>query len=362
MILEIFFVLARFGLCEYVEITKKNVRSIIGGKQDSFVKFYSPTCGHCRAMAPDFAEAATAFSDVVFGGVDCSENKRICNKHKVDGYPTILLFKAGSSKGIEFKGERSFDGFCDFVENYTTHKAKRPPKVLLDMNPLSFKNITDSHKCTFVTFFAPWCGHCKRFLPEAKRAAQAFQGDSEIAIGRINCETYGDFCNENGATGYPTIKLFHGDEVDEYKDKRTAESVAEFINSHCGTERAADGLLTDTAGVIMDARPFVKEFIEGDKEDAYNKIKAINGADFYVKVMDRIKATGIEKAKEDMEKMKKLLDERKGSPKALDGMKRRYNVFNEFVNPPTPTPEPTPESTSEEGSEPEKETESSKEL
>ncbi|OHT17640.1 Thioredoxin family protein [Tritrichomonas foetus] len=288
-------------------------------------------------MAAEFAEAATTFTDVTFGGVDCSVNKKVCEKHKIDGYPTIYLFKEGKTEGIEFHGQRSVDGFCDFIENYTTSKAKRPPKVFIELNPLNFENHTSSRKCLFVTFFAPWCGHCKRFLPEAKIAAAAFQVEEDAAIGTVNCELYKEFCDGVGVSGYPSIKLFKDNSSIEYDGPRTADGVASFINKNCGTERAANGLLLDTAGIVDEATPLVKEFLAG-KADALERMKAIKGAEFYVKVMERINAKGVEQVQKDMETMNKILTARKGSYKALDGMKRRYNVFNEFI--PKPEPEP----------------------
>lgn len=342
MIFSVFFLLLAISRAEYVEITKKNVNEYIGGSKTSFIKFYSPSCGHCRAMKADFDEAATTFTDVTFGGVDCTAQKDICDAHKVSGYPTLLLFKAGEKTGIEFNGQRTVDSFDDFIENYTTFKAKRIPPVFLELNPVNFDHQISNRTCTFVTFFAPWCGHCKAFLPQAKIAAAAFINEPNASIGRINCEEYKDFCSQKEVSGYPTIKLFKNTgEVIQYSGGRTAEAVAAFLNENCGTERAIDGLLTDQAGLIAEARQIVNEFLQGSKEEAKKKMAEIKGSDIYLKVMDRIMTKGVEQIKKDVEIMKGILDSRKSSIKALDGIKRRFNVFNEFLYVPTPSPEPT---------------------
>lgn len=315
-----------------IELTKVNVNEYIGGQKTSFVKFYSPNCGHCSAMAPAFEEASTTFTEVSFAGVDCINQKDICDKHKVTGYPTIFLFKPGDKTGIEFKGERSADGFDDFIENYTTFKAKRPPKVLVDLNPLNFQEQVNNRTCTFVTFFAPWCGHCKHFLPEAKAAALAFMVEPNVEIGRLNCEQYKNFCEEHSVTGYPTIKLFKntGEQVD-YSGPRTSQGVADFLNEHCGTQRGTDGLLIDTAGLLEGAAEIVKEFLSGDKKAAREKMAALEGSQIYLKVMDRYIEKGVDQIRKDVATMKSILDAKKGSAKALDGMKSRFNVFNQFI-------------------------------
>lgn len=342
MFFSLFFLFSAFSRSEYVEITSKNVNEYIGGSKTSFVKFYSPNCGHCRAMQADFDEAATTFTEVTFGGVDCIAQKDICEKHKISGYPTIYLFKPGDKKGIEFSGQRTVDSFDDFIENYTTFKAKRPPPVFLELNPVNFDHQIANRTCTFVTFFAPWCGHCKAFLPQAKIAATAFLVEPNASIGRINCEEYRDFCSQKEVSGYPTIKLFKNTgEIIPYSGSRTAEGVASFLNENCGTERAINGLLTDQAGLISEARKIVNEFLEGSKEEARKKMAEIKDSDLYLKVMDRIMDKGIDQIKKDLEIMNGIIKSRKSSIKALDGIKRRYNVFKEFTWLPTPTPVPT---------------------
>lgn len=328
-----FFIIPYFTLSAYVEITSKNVNKIIGGDSPVFVKFYSQSCGHCRAMAEDFAEAATYFNKVIFGGICCDDERKLCEKYKIDGYPTMYLFGAKQTEKLaEFEGKRTADAFSDFVENYTHIRGKRPPNYLVDANPHNFENHTKSHKCVFNTFFAPWCGHCKKFLPQAKLAASAFQADSEIMISRMDCEKYHEFCSAQGVNGYPTIKLFKGDEVIPFEGKRSLDNVVDFINAHCGTQRGTDGLLNDAAGLVDGAAAIVSEFLASeDKSDALAKMKALPGTEFYVKVMDRIAAKGIEQIGKDVQTMKAILAARKGSAASLDGMKRRLNVFNEFL-------------------------------
>jgi len=212
------------------------------------------------------------------------------------------LFKPGDTKGIEYSGSRSVDSFCDFIENYTTFKAKRPPKVLHELNPISFDNFTNARKCTFVTFYAPWCGHCKHFMPQAKIAATAFQYEKDAAVARLDCDKYDEFCKRFEVTGFPTIKLIKDGEAIAYTGARTAEAVCDFINENCGTERAATGLLNDKAGIIPEATEIAKQFISenSDKNELIERMKAIKGADFYVKVMLRYLKGGAEQINKDI--------------------------------------------------------------
>jgi protein disulfide-isomerase A1 len=46
-------------------------------------------CGHCKALAPHYEEAATALKDknIKLAKVDCVEEADLCQAHGVQGYP-----------------------------------------------------------------------------------------------------------------------------------------------------------------------------------------------------------------------------------------------------------------------------------
>jgi protein disulfide-isomerase A6 len=336
-----------FASSAYVEITSTNV-DVIGAANTTFVKFYSEQCGHCKAMAADFEEASTTFTNVTFGGVECSMNQAICKSFNVSGYPTILLFQPGNKTGIEFKGMRSLDNFCDFIENHTTFKAKRPPKVTIDLNPINFEAYVNYTKCLFVTFYLPTRVHSRQFIPQTRHAAKAFLADGPaVLFGNVNCATYQEFCKDY-LRAYPTIQLFLNGNNETYDGDRTIGAVLDFVNGRCGTNRRADGLLGDDAGIIPEASAVAREFAGAHDNSIFlEKMKAIPGAELYVKVIERFLLKGAEQVKQDMATMWRILDARKGSYASLDGLKKRYNVFREFFPmAPSPTPSPTSRPTS----------------
>jgi len=322
---------------KYVDITDSTVDQYIGADKPVLIKFYSPSCPHCRAMQESYEEGAGYFGDnFIFGGVDCTANSKTCNAHSINGYPTVKIFLAKDKKGTEYSGDRSADSFCDFVEEHTGIKAKRPPKLVKDLNPYTIEKAENS-KCSLITFYSPSCPHCKRFLPTARSIAVAFASE-DVLVGTFNCIKFHDACSNRSIDGYPTIRLFKEGKSIPFNRDRSPDSVASFINSNCGTHRGADGLLDDNFGLVEGAYQLCQEYINapaGEKEAIKQKIAALPGTEFYMKVIARIEAKGIKTVDEAIKSMRKLLDSKNGSQKSLDGMKTRFNIFTEFEKLPT---------------------------
>ena len=73
-----------------------------------FMKFYTETCPHCKALKRPYQRFAQHFENIVeFMDVDCKAHASFCSKNPVKGYPTLVLFNNG--KKISFnEGDRSF--------------------------------------------------------------------------------------------------------------------------------------------------------------------------------------------------------------------------------------------------------------
>lgn len=126
----------------------------------------------------------------------------------------------------------------------------------------AFKSKIDSLDLTLVKFYAPWCGHCKRFAPDFEEAAKKLAADdTAVPLIKVDCTNDKggkDICQHYEVQGYPTVKIFRKGEASEYKDGRTADAVVKKMRSLAGppskelaTFEQLDTLYKDTKNLIV---------------------------------------------------------------------------------------------------------------
>ncbi|XP_019731119.1 thioredoxin domain-containing protein 5 [Hippocampus comes] len=254
-----------------------------------FIKFYAPWCGHCKAMAPAWDQMASTFEhseDLKIGKLDCAEHHDLCVMFSVRGYPTLLFFKGGDKIEVtRYKGQRDYDTLKEYADRMVI-AAKTPPEeaekdgeegdqeepkedaeggarqepaddkegareepaqadvkeeaaqqqqeeVKSNVLHLTESNFDEaiSKGFTFVKFFAPWCGHCKRLAPVwDELSAKDFPALTSIKIAKVDCTVERTLCNKYSVRGYPTLVMFRaGEQGDKYSGTRDLENLYKFV-------------------------------------------------------------------------------------------------------------------------------------
>jgi protein disulfide-isomerase-like protein len=114
------------------------------------VEFYAPWCGHCQNLAPEYAKAATKLSVMtprrVLGKLDADADtgKKIAEKYKVKGFPTLYWLDNGT--------QTSYDGgnTSEEIISWVLKKTSPPSSEIAECDQIL--TTTDQNKLNLVYF------------------------------------------------------------------------------------------------------------------------------------------------------------------------------------------------------------------
>merc|ERR1712061_584739 len=96
----------------------KNFHEVaMNAEKDVLVEFYAPWCGHCKQLVPIWDKLGEKYADhesIVIAKMDSTANE--LEEVKVQGFPTIKLFKKGTNEIVDYNGDRTVEGFSNFLD------------------------------------------------------------------------------------------------------------------------------------------------------------------------------------------------------------------------------------------------------
>lgn len=126
------------------ELTPSNFDKVVHkSNYTSIVKFYAPWCGYCKQLTPIYKKLGKFFHkdgqyavNVVAVNCDKDYNKPLCSKHRVSGFPTLMVFRPPKynqdkpkPQGVHametYSGERSLKSIMNFVNSRIKNYVKK---------------------------------------------------------------------------------------------------------------------------------------------------------------------------------------------------------------------------------------------
>ncbi|KAK2626653.1 hypothetical protein QTJ16_003828 [Diplocarpon rosae] len=129
-------------------LTKDTFPDFVKDNELVLAEFYAVCCGHCKALAPEYEEAATTLKEknIKLAKVDCTEEVDLCKTYGVEGYPTLKVFR-GSDNISAYSGARKAPAIISYMT-----KQSLPPVSTLTKDTL--EDFKTADKVVLVAYFA----------------------------------------------------------------------------------------------------------------------------------------------------------------------------------------------------------------
>lgn len=117
-------------------------------------------------------------------------------------------------------------------------------------NMMGLEHMENKGEESFVMFYAPWCGYCKRAMPEWDSLENSYK---KCKIMKVNCDDNKELAKMHNVKSFPTIKYLP-------KGVNSPEGAKEYEGNR----------------TMSDFTKFLDQVVQGDPSDLPNQAKALS--------------------------------------------------------------------------------------
>lgn len=170
-------------------------------------------------------------------------NIKLQNHHFIVGIIIIAIIIGLIYLGVHNHNEKkkiiqTEEGLEDYHRNFIYENFQsndfsyRNQDSVTSIEPV---NISDQD-IVLVKFYAPWCGHCKSLAPTWDMVTKKMNGKKSrsgknIWVTKVDADANSQQAEAHGIQGFPTIKVFNGQQVSDYNGGRDQNSLESFISN-----------------------------------------------------------------------------------------------------------------------------------
>lgn len=181
---------------------------------------------------------------------------------------------------------------------------------------------------------------CKSLAPIWESLAEDFAAEPTVVVAKVDAEAENSkaTAQEQGVTGYPTIKFFpKGSKTPlDHSGGRSREALVEYLNEQAGTHRSVGGSLDLTAGTIAALDAIIAKAGGGSLAGVADEFAKAAGvakdkyAGYYAKVVGKMGASS-DYAKKELARLQGILKKGGLAREKQDDLVSRSNVLRKFL-------------------------------
>lgn len=242
--------------------------------EDSFwlVEFFAPWCGHCKQLAPTYEKVAKNLNGLVrVGAVDCDaeDNKALCGKVGVRGYPTLKVYPV----------EKSFNPYTKKTAKLPTdYNGPRSAKGMVENVLAGMPDMVHSVKSDNATDFLT-DDYPKALLFSDKEATSplfkslAIQFKSRMRMGKVSSSD-AELAAKFGIDSFPKLVVVPGSDIAKavkHDGKLKKDELQGFLDTHALAKKQEDPLLAAKLPKLVEAMSAdqLKEKVLEDKKNMW---------------------------------------------------------------------------------------------
>ncbi|XP_076947020.1 protein disulfide isomerase-like 1-4 [Bidens hawaiensis] len=207
---------------DVVVLSAANFTDFIDKNRYVMVEFYATWCGHCQALKPEYAAAATELKadEVVLAKVDAGEETDSAQKYNVEGYPTLFLFVDGVHK--PYNGARNKDAIVSWV------KKKTGPALHNVTTVEEAEQILASESPIVVGFVENLVG------PDSEELAAASKQEDEVSFYQTSNADVAKVFHINPQGKRPAVVVLkkEDEKVSHFGGQFTRSEITEFVSKN----------------------------------------------------------------------------------------------------------------------------------